>query len=68
MSEFKSKVTPSLSPEAQRLVDIYDRTPGSSGPYCNPAGLAAVLIYAAGECEWRTELLKLGTQLRGEKP
>jgi hypothetical protein len=44
---FTAKITPSLSPAAQQLVYIYDQAPGSSGPFCNPAGLAAVLDYLA---------------------
>lgn len=49
---FKAAVTPTLTPDAQRLVDIYDQTPGSSGPYCNPAGLACVVNQLA------TDMLK----------
>lgn len=41
--KFKSKVQIELHPEAQELVDLYDQTPGSSGPYCCPQALASVL-------------------------
>jgi hypothetical protein len=37
------KVTPELCEVAQELIRIYDQVPGSSGPYCNPPSLAAVL-------------------------
>jgi hypothetical protein len=63
---FTAKITPTLTPEAQRLVDVYDQTPGSSGPYCNPAGLAAVLEVLQAASSGYDDLLPLARELRGE--
>jgi hypothetical protein len=67
---FIAKVTPTLPPAAQRLVDIYDATPGSSGPYCCPAALAEVLDAVADRiafgCNGATACQDLAAWLRGE--
>ena len=48
---FRAKVRPELHPAAQMLVNIYEATPGSTGPGCCPEALAAVLLkVAALEC------------------
>jgi hypothetical protein len=75
---FTAKTTPTLHPDAQRLVDIYDQTPGSSGPYCNPAGLAAALDELVIQASELLELTGSGRTLsimeehvallRGEQP
>jgi hypothetical protein len=61
---FKAKVTPYLHSAAQRLVQIYDQTPGSVGPYCNPDGLANVLDALA--CDG-LRLSEAAAMLRGGK-
>ena len=45
------KVRPTLGPEATRVVQIYDQTPGSSGPYCCPEAVAAILDEIAARHE-----------------
>jgi hypothetical protein len=40
---WSAKVRPELHPAAQMLVNIYEATPGSTGPGCCPEALAAVL-------------------------
>jgi hypothetical protein len=45
------KTTPVLGPLAQKLVSLYDQTPGSSGPYCCPEGVAAILDEIAARHE-----------------
>lgn len=69
---FTATTTPTLGPDAQRLVDIYDQTPGSSGPYCNPAGLAAALEALADLAEFGTDGRRLfrayARMLRGCEP
>jgi len=58
------KVTPELSPYARKLVQAYDETPGSSGPYANPDSLAAVLDHMA-DVERMPRLREVALQLRG---
>lgn len=43
MSEFRSKQTRQLTEFGERLVEVYNREPGSSGPYANPESLEAVI-------------------------
>lgn len=43
MSDFRARVTPSLTPEAQALVAAYEGAVGSTGPGANPRSIAAVL-------------------------
>jgi hypothetical protein len=66
---FKAAIqsTPS-TPRAQRLVDIYNTIPGSSGPYCNPHSLAAVVKSIVDEWIAGDEpgLSQLIIELRGE--
>ena len=64
------KIRPTLEPEAQRLVEIYDQTPGSSGPYCLPEGVAAILdeIATYGEHWDATDLRAYANLLRGNAP
>ena len=46
--QWTAKVRPELHPAAQELVNIYEATPGSTGPGCCPEALAAVLQQVAG--------------------
>lgn len=48
---FKAAVQSQPSPDGQRLIEIYNSIPGSSGPYCCPHALAAVLVAIAQEME-----------------
>ena len=41
--QWTATVRPELHPAAQELVNIYEATPGSTGPGCCPEALAAVL-------------------------
>ena len=45
--QWTAKVRPELHPAAQMLVNIYEATPGSTGPGCCPEALAAVLLKVA---------------------
>ena len=45
--QWTATVRPELHPAAQELVNIYDATPGSTGPGCCPEALAAVLLKVA---------------------
>jgi hypothetical protein len=67
---FRAKISPVLSADAQRLVDIYDQTPGSAGPYCNPDGLAAVIDAIAADAAGYSlsaavPLARIAEELRG---
>lgn len=44
MSDFRARVTPALSPDAQVLVTAYESAVGSTGPGANPPSIAAVLM------------------------
>ena len=44
---YKAKVTRELSTAGQKIVDLYNSVPGSSGPYANPESLKAVLNFLA---------------------
>lgn len=67
---FSAKTTPDLTATAQQLVAAYDATPGSSGPYCCPGGLAAALALAADIVRLAGDpaagLHSLSAQLRGQ--
>jgi len=76
MADFKAQVRPELHPAAQELVNIYEATPGSTGPGCCPEALAAVLadieleIYDkhGGPC-WQSKTIgRYAALLRGEQP
>ena len=41
--KWSAAIRPELHPAAQELVNIYESTPGSTGPGCCPEALAAVL-------------------------
>jgi hypothetical protein len=41
--KWTATIRPELHPAAQMLVNIYEATPGSTGPGCCPEALAAVL-------------------------
>jgi hypothetical protein len=41
--DYKAKTYPELPAYAASLVEAYNAVPGSSGPYCNPDSLAAIL-------------------------
>jgi hypothetical protein len=43
MTHFKAKQTRVLTELGRDLVDAYNATPGSSGPYANPESLQAVI-------------------------
>jgi len=43
MTHFKAKQTRVLTEFGRRLVDVYNKTPGSSGPYANPESIQAVI-------------------------
>jgi hypothetical protein len=43
MTHFKAKQTRPLTELGRDLVDVYNKTPGSSGPYANPESLQAVI-------------------------
>ena len=58
------KITPELGPQARELVHAYEAEYGSSGPGCNPTGLAAVLDRVA-LLEDLPRLRELADQLRG---
>ena len=45
--QWTATVRPELHPAAQELVNIYEATPGSTGPGCCPEALAAVLLKVA---------------------
>ena len=45
--EWTATIRPELHPAAQMLVNIYEATPGSTGPGCCPEALAAVLLKVA---------------------
>jgi len=60
------KITPTLNAEARELVQAYDAAVGSSGPYCNPGSLAAVLDRVA-LLEDLPRLRELADSLRGGK-
>jgi hypothetical protein len=45
--QWTATVRPELHPAAQMLVNIYEATPGSTGPGCCPEALAAVLLKVA---------------------
>jgi hypothetical protein len=67
---FRAKVRPELHPAAQKLVNIYEATPGSTGPGCCPEALAAVLdhIYRKDAYWQQMESGELAALLRGEAP
>ena len=46
---FQAKIRPEVHPDAQELVNIYESTPGSTGPGCCPEALAAVLDHMTKE-------------------
>ena len=49
---FKAKARPAFGPQAQNLIDLYEKVYGAAGPGCNPASLAAVLrVVAAFEVD-----------------
>jgi hypothetical protein len=62
------KVRPTLCPTATRWVQIYDQTPGASGPYCCPEAVAAILdaIAAKDEIYDCMDLYHFAAMLRGE--
>jgi hypothetical protein len=64
--QWSAKIRPELHPAAQELVNIYEATPGSTGPGCCPEALAAVLDYVAGWSE--TAHMRNAALLRGEQP
>ena len=66
---FRAKIRPVLCPAAQELVDVYEATPGSTGPGCCPEALAAVLdcIYGCDLYWNQMEGNRLAAQLRGEQ-
>jgi hypothetical protein len=66
---FKARVRPELHPAAQELVNIYEATPGSTGPGCCPEALAAVLdrVYGSDAYFMQMESGKLSALLRGEQ-
>jgi hypothetical protein len=70
--QWSAKVRPKLLPRAQWLVDIYEATPGSTGPGCCPEALAAVIDEIANYHEQGLLSLKthrwLASALRGEQP
>jgi hypothetical protein len=80
MADFKAKVRPELHPAAQELVNIYEATPGSTGPGRCPEALAAVIVCLVSDLrlteelcgiEMRSsclELLEKAALLRGEQP
>jgi hypothetical protein len=61
---WEAPVVKTYSDEAKDLIALYDRAPGSSGPYCNPGGLSAVLQELSGRLEC-PELLRLAVFLQG---
>ena len=64
--QWTATVRPELHPAAQMLVNIYEATPGSTGPGCCPEALAAVLgRIAALES---IDLSMWAALLRGEQP
>ena len=58
------KITPTLNALASELVHAYEATYGSSGPGCNPNGLAAVLDRIA-LLEGMPRLMEIADDLRG---
>ena len=48
MTHFKAKQTRPLTELGRDLVDAYNKTPGSSGPYANPESLQAVIDLLMG--------------------
>lgn len=69
---FRPSVATTLTPRAQRLVDAYEATYGSSGPGCCPQALAAVLDYLVSTRLFKpapTDYLKaLAAEVRGGEP
>ena len=49
--KWTAAIRPELHPAAQELVNIYEATPGSTGPGCCPEALAAVLERLANASE-----------------
>ena len=43
MTHFQAKQTRVLTELGRDLVDAYNKTPGSSGPYANPESIQAVI-------------------------
>jgi hypothetical protein len=68
--QWTATVRPELHPAAQELVNIYEATPGSTGPGCCPEALAAVLVFMQADSELLSEYdhLDLAALLRGEQP
>jgi hypothetical protein len=64
--QWTAKVRPELHSAAQMLVNIYEATPGSTGPGCCPEGLAAVLLKVAALES--IDLSMWAALLRGEQP
>jgi hypothetical protein len=64
--QWSAKIRPELHPAAQELVNIYEATPGSTGPGCCPEALAAVLDFvyweSANDAGCLAELLRGGLQ------
>jgi hypothetical protein len=58
MTHFKAKQTRPLTELGRDLVDAYNETPGSSGPYANPESIQAVInlimahIDGKGRCDF----------------
>jgi hypothetical protein len=64
--QWTATIRPELHPAAQMLVNIYEATPGSTGPGCCPEALAAVL-----DCllhDGCPDLDAMAALLRGEQP
>jgi hypothetical protein len=64
--QWTATIRPELHPSAQMLVNIYEATPGSTGPGCCPEALAAVLDQIAGLAYG--DVADLAALLRGEQP
>ena len=64
--QWTATIRPELHPAAQMLVNIYEATPGSTGPGCCPEALAAVLLKVAALES--IDLSMWAALLRGEQP
>jgi hypothetical protein len=55
MTHFKAKQTRPLTELGRDLVDAYNKTPGSSGPYANPESLQAVTDLLMGHIDGKEQ-------------
>jgi hypothetical protein len=55
MTHFKAKQTRPLTELGRCLVDAYNATPGSSGPYANPESIQAVIDLLMGHIDGKEQ-------------